>query len=229
MKILTTSTTYLHYIVNNPIAPRLTLAGNILESSFDTLINTFISDQVGISEDFLTKSLSLNLQKHLLSLHDANLMSLAGTGNAMVALQNSAIRGDKIHWLDRKHDNEHENAFFDLIDAFILHLNNTCYTGINDYEFHYTIYEAGRFYKKHVDQFNNNTNRKYSMIIYLNEDWILADGGQLRIHHQQNTQDISPLSRKGVFFNSNTTEHEVMVTNKSRMSITGWLKVNHSS
>ncbi|RZL17298.1 MAG: 2OG-Fe(II) oxygenase [Pedobacter sp.] len=200
-----------------------------MENSFDTLINTFISDQVGISEDFLTKSLSLNLQKHLLSLHDANLMSLAGTGNAMVALQNSAIRGDKIHWLDRKHDNEHENAFFDVIDAFILHLNNTCYTGINDYEFHYTIYEAGRFYKKHVDQFNNNTNRKYSMIIYLNEDWILADGGQLRIHHQQNTQDISPLSRKGVFFNSNTTEHEVMVTNKSRMSITGWLKANHSS
>ena len=229
MKILTASTTYLHYIVDNPIAPRLTLAGNILESSFDTLINTFISDQVGISEDFLTKSLSLNLQKHLLSLHEANLMSLAGTGNAMVALQNSAIRGDKIHWLDRKHDNEHENAFFDVIDAFILHLNNTCYTGINDYEFHYTIYEAGRFYKKHVDQFNNNTNRKYSMIIYLNEDWILADGGQLRIHHQQNTQDISPLSRKGVFFNSNTTEHEVMITNKSRMSITGWLKVNHSS
>lgn len=229
MKILTTSTTYLYYIVDNPIAPRLTLAGNILESSFDTLINTFISDQVGISEDFLTKSLSLNLQKHLLSLHDANLMSVAGTGNAMVALQNSAFRGDKIHWLDRKHDNEYENAFFDVIDAFILHLNNTCYTGINDYEFHYTIYEAGRFYKKHVDQFNNNTNRKYSMIIYLNEDWILADGGQLRIHHQQNTQDISPLSRKGVFFNSNTTEHEVMITNKSRMSITGWLKVNHSS
>jgi SM-20-related protein len=215
--------------VSNPIAPRLTIAGNLLESSFDTLINTFIANEVGISEHFLSKSLSLHLQKHLLSLLHANLMNPAGTGNAKVALQDAAIRGDKIHWLDRKHDNEHENAFFDLIDAFILHLNNNCYTGINDYEFHYTIYEAGRFYKKHVDQFSNNTNRKYSMIIYLNEDWILADGGQLRIHHEQNTQDISPLSRKGVFFNSNTTEHEVMVTHKSRMSITGWLKVNHCS
>jgi len=153
----------------------------------------------------------------------------AGTGNAAVALQDLAIRGDKIHWLDRKHNNQYENAFFDLIDEFILHLNSTCYTGINDYEFHYTIYEAGRFYKKHVDQFSNNTNRKFSMIIYLNEGWMLEDGGQLRIHHSDSQQDISPSSGKGVFFNSNTTEHEVMTTNKLRMSITGWLKVNHNS
>jgi len=149
----------------------------------------------------------------------------AGTGNAMHSLKNTAVRGDKIHWLDRKHDNKHENAFFDLIDAFVLHLNTTCYTGINDYEFHYTLYEEGRFYKKHVDQFSNNSNRKYSMIIYLNEDWIVADGGELRIHHKTGLQDISPNNGKGVFFNSNETEHEVMITNKARMSITGWLKV----
>jgi len=211
------------------MAPRLTIVGNPLESSFDTLINSFIANKIGISEDFLTESLSLHLQKHLLSLQHSKLMVPAGTGNAAVALQDLAIRGDKIHWLDRKHNNQYENAFFDLIDEFILHLNSTCYTGINDYEFHYTIYEAGRFYKKHVDQFSNNTNRKFSMIIYLNEGWMLEDGGQLRIHHSDSQQDISPSSGKGVFFNSNTTEHEVMTTNKSRMSITGWLKVNHNS
>jgi len=196
-----------------------------LENSFDTLIDTFISDKVGIADNFLSNALSSHLQKHLHELINDDLLVLAGTGNAMTANQNLKVRGDKIHWLDRKHNNKHENAFFDLIDAFIGHLNSTCYTGINDYEFHYTLYEKGRFYAKHKDQFNNNSSRKYSMIIYLNENWILADGGELRIHKIDNWLDISPKNGKGVFFNSNEVEHEVLVTNKNRMSITGWLKV----
>lgn len=211
------------------MAPRLTNTRNPLENSFDTLIDTFIADKVGISDHFISKSLSSHLQKHLISLTNDDLMVAAGTGNAALVLQDTAVRGDKIHWLDRKHENIYENAFFDLMDDFVVYLNRTCYTGINDYEFHYTLYEEGRFYKKHLDQFSNNSSRKYSMIIYLNENWILADGGQLRIHHENSLQDISPNSCKGVFFNSNETEHEVMVTNKSRMSITGWLKVSVTS
>jgi Rps23 Pro-64 3,4-dihydroxylase Tpa1-like proline 4-hydroxylase len=50
-------------------------------------------------------------------------------------------------------------------------LNATCYTGITDYEFHYTLYEKGSFYKKHFDQFRNNDSRQYSMIMYLNTNW----------------------------------------------------------
>ncbi|MES2828966.1 MAG: 2OG-Fe(II) oxygenase [Bacteroidota bacterium] len=105
-------------------------------------------------------------------------------------------------------------------------LNSTCYTGITGYEFHYTLYEKGRFYKKHLDQFKNNTGRKYSVIIYMNENWVIADGGELRIHHADRLQNISPTNGKGVFFQSDEMEHEVLITNKPRMSITGWLKVD---
>ena len=103
-------------------------------------------------------------------------------------------------------------------------MNNTCYTGITGYEFHYTLYPEGSFYKKHLDQFRNNNSRKYSMIMYLNADWEAADGGELCITQHDHLQMISPQNGKAVFFKSNEMEHEVLITNKPRMSITGWLK-----
>ena len=64
------------------------------------------------------------------------------------------------------------------------------------------------------------------MIMYLNTDWQENDGGELRIHHAAHLQNITPVNGKSVFFKSSELEHEVMLTNKPRMSITGWLKMN---
>ncbi|HEY0177890.1 MAG TPA: 2OG-Fe(II) oxygenase [Pedobacter sp.] len=77
-----------------------------------------------------------------------------------------------------------------------------------------------------MDQFGNNVSRQYSMIMYLNAGWQEEDGGELCIHHDDRLQHISPVNGKSVFFKSSELEHEVMLTNKPRMSITGWLKVN---
>lgn len=62
------------------------------------------------------------------------------------------------------------------------------------------------------------------MIMYLNADWKLRDGGELQIHHIDYFQNISPPSGKSVFFKSIELAHEVLLTNVPRMSITGWLK-----
>lgn len=196
-----------------------------MENTFNTLINSFIDDKVGIAEDFLSESLASHLRENLDNLFSAKQLRPAGTGNDILAVQNKLVRSDIIYWLDRKHDDPHENDFFDLVDDFVSHLNRTCYTGITGYEFHYTLYEPGSFYKKHLDQFRNNDSRKYSMIMYLNAGWIKADGGELRIHHDGSFKNISPVNGKTVFFKSSELEHEVLPTNKPRMSITGWLKV----
>jgi SM-20-related protein len=148
----------------------------------------------------------------------------AGTGNANKLAHNAAVRSDAIYWLDKKHGNQHENDFFNQIEDFIRYLNLSCYAGITDYEFHYSLYEIGSFYKKHVDQFKDNSDRKYSMISYLNADWIESDGGELLIHQPDNDQKIAPTQGKTVFFKSNELLHEVLVTNQPRMSVTGWLK-----
>jgi SM-20-related protein len=196
-----------------------------MQKVFDTLINSFIDNKVGIAEDFLSVQLAGDLKNNLTRLYAGKEMQAAGTGNSEQVAHDKAVRSDMIYWLDKKHNNEHENAFFAVMDAFILHLNSSCYTGITGYEFHYALYEKGSFYKKHLDQFRNNESRQYSMIIYLNTDWIAGDGGQLSIHHAgAASQQIDPTGGKTVFFKSSELEHEVLVANKARMSITGWLK-----
>jgi SM-20-related protein len=181
---------------------------------------------VGITENFLSLSLATHLKENLNGLYAGQQLSSAGTGNDTNTVHNKLIRSDKIFWLDREHNDPHENEFFDLMDDFIGHLNSTCYTGITGCEFHYTLYEKGSFYAKHIDQFKNNGSRQYSMIMYLNENWKENDGGELCIHHPDRLQNITPVQGKSVFFKSSELEHEVLVTNQPRMSITGWLKID---
>jgi len=196
-----------------------------LEKIFDCLIDSFIEDKVGVAEGFLSASLSAHLKENLIALFENKKFLNAGVGNDALVHEDKRIRSDVIYWLDRKHENQYENDFFDLMDGFVAYLNRTCYTGITGYEFHYTLYEPGTFYKKHIDQFQHNGCRQYSMIMYLNADWKKEDGGELRIYRADEEQNISPDSGKSVFFKSSDLAHEVLITNKQRMSITGWLKI----
>ncbi|MES2543277.1 MAG: 2OG-Fe(II) oxygenase family protein [Bacteroidota bacterium] len=195
-----------------------------MENTFETLIATYIENKVGISEHFLSDELANNLKQNLVTLNNESLLIAAGIGNSEKLAFNSAIRSDTIYWLDKKHNNVFENQFFEQIEAFIIYLNQSCYAGITGYEFHYSLYESGDFYLKHLDQFKNNPSRKYSMISYLNNNWIESDGGELLIHQFNNNQKISPTQGKTVFFKSDELVHEVLVTQNTRMSITGWLK-----
>ena len=195
-----------------------------MEEQFDLLINSYVDNNVGIAEHFLSKNLSDNLQQNIYDLQQQGKMKYAGIGNEKIADTNQQMRGDKIYWLDKKNNNINEQEFLDKVEDFIEHLNQTCYTGINDYEFHYAVYGQGSAYKKHRDQFKTDNNRKFSLICYLNDDWVAADGGQLVIYQHDKPQTISPTAQKAVFFKSDEMEHEVLLSNKCRMSITGWLK-----
>ena len=197
-----------------------------MEKDFETLFTSFIKENIGIDNHFISNSLSNHLKQNLLNLIDSKKMSLAGTGNSLNLLHNDKIRSDSIYWLDRKNNNEHENDFFDLIDDFIKYLNRSCYAGITNYEFHYSLYEPGDFYQKHLDQFKDNASRKYSMITYLNENWDENNGGQLFVYQNYNNKKINPSQGKTVLFKSNELYHEVLVTQARRMSITGWLKTD---
>ena len=195
-----------------------------MAKQFDTIIDTYIETNIGIDANFLSASLSQGLQQNILQLQQDNQMFFAGIGNDEVKDGNQKMRGDKIYWLDKKHNNEFELEFLQLVDDFIEELNSSCYTGINGSEFHYAVYGQGSFYKKHLDQFKNNTDRKFSLISYLNTDWLDEDGGKLIAYQNETEQSILPQSQTGVFFKSSQIEHEVQQAHRSRMSVTGWLK-----
>jgi Rps23 Pro-64 3,4-dihydroxylase Tpa1-like proline 4-hydroxylase len=195
-----------------------------LNTDFENLIAGYLNTRIGITEDFLSKILTAKLKENLLALSAQNNLVAAGTGNSKEIQHDSEVRSDAIYWLDRKHNNNCENEFFDRIDNFISYLNETCYAGINAYEFQYSFYEKGSFYKKHVDRFKNNSSRVFSMVTYLNSDWKYEDGGHLIVQQVAGEQKISPTQGKTVFFKSDELIHEVEVTNLPRMSIAGWLK-----
>lgn len=197
-----------------------------LQTIFESLIDSYVETKVGQADHFLNTTLAANLKANFASLCSNKAFHQAGIGNYAVQHHDNLIRSDKIYWLDRKHDNPNENDFFDLMDQFVLYLNATCYTGITGYEFHYALYETGAFYKKHFDQFKDDHGRAFSMIMYLNTDWVAADGGELCVYHSDHVQSIAPQNGKCVFFKSRELEHEVLITHRPRWSITGWLKTN---
>ncbi len=195
-----------------------------MEASFEELISSYIDNKVGISKDFLSESLANNLRDSLLNLYKEEELKSAGIGHFGTFAKNKEIRSDVIYWLDKANNNPHEMEFFALIEDFIAYLNKECFTGIKSYEFHYALYKPGAFYKRHLDQFQDTSNRQFSMITYLNVDWKEGDGGELKIYDADDSQTISPTNRKTVFFKSNELEHEVLETNQMRLSITGWLR-----
>jgi SM-20-related protein len=195
-----------------------------MNSQFDLLIDSYLDTKVGIDAGFLTEALSSGLQQNILHLRQEELMTAAGIGNDEMKNPDQKMRGDKIYWMDKDSSNIYEQQFLQLVEDFIDHLNGTCYTGINAYEFHYAVYEEGSFYKRHKDQFKNDSNRKYSLINYLNENWLEEEGGQLLVYQHEGTQKILPHSQTAVFFKSDEMEHEVAKANRRRMSVSGWLK-----
>lgn len=195
-----------------------------MPGTFDTLINSYILNKTGIDPFFLNEHLAEGLRLHILKLQQAGMLTAAGIGNKEKKGIHEAIRSDKIYWLDKSNHNSFEQEFLQLAEDFIAYLNRSCYTGINTCEFHYAVYDPNSFYKRHLDQFRNDGNRKFSLITYVNQDWIEEDGGQLHIYQDDHTDKILPQSRTAVFFKSDELEHEVTITHRQRMSITGWLK-----
>ena len=151
-------------------------------------------------------------------------MFQAGIGHRSDFHKDETYRKDKIYWMEKSSENPDEANFMLLMNSFIQFLNESCYAGVNDFEFHYALYEKGSFYKKHVDQFSQNDSRIYSIILYLNENWCEGDGGELILYKESDAEKIAPQMGTMVFFDIATLPHEVLETHVPRYSLTGWLK-----
>lgn len=195
-----------------------------MDLNFETLIAGYIESSVGVVDHFLSDELCAALQVNVIALNNQQQLVLAEIGNDGKRKKDELVRNDKIYWLDKSHGNASETQFLEQMEAFIAYLNSTCFTAITSYEFHYSLYEAGSFYLPHLDQFKNHGQRQFSMVSYLNADWLDADGGELLLHLLPEQQLVSPQRGKTVFFKSDVVLHEVLITHARRFSVTGWLK-----
>lgn len=198
-----------------------------LEHKFEGIIDGILANGYGICDDFLDKNEVDNLLKTFSKRYHAGLFKEASIGKPSEVHKNLQIRGDEILWLENDSIDISERILLDRNQEFINYLNQTCYLGISDSEIHFAKYEVGKFYRRHRDTFQAQKGRVLSVIYYLNQDWIPANGGNLIIYTNENNFEtpiiIAPLAGRLVCFESEKLDHEVTEAFKERFSITGWL------
>jgi SM-20-related protein len=134
------------------------------------------------------------------------------------------IRGDFTCWLNEPLLPP-ERFFMQRLEELRLQLNRDAFLGLFELELHYARYSAGAAYSRHVDQPTGSTQRKLSLVLYLNPAWQLADGGILRIHDaDEGFVDVEPHAGRLVCFLTPGREHEVLLARRERLSISGWFR-----
>ncbi len=142
------------------------------------------------------------------------------------------IRGDSICWITPDNAAAVADDFLAWADTLRLDLNRQFYAGLNSAEFHFARYSEGRGYKKHLDQHLQNTQRRISLVLYLNSRWSDSDGGQLCLYSPDDDtveiKRILPQPGRLVLFRSDLIPHEVLPCSQPRWSLTGWFRNDHA-
>jgi SM-20-related protein len=149
----------------------------------------------------------------------------AAMGRGEQRTYDAAVRGDVIQWLD--HGQAPDHAFLTLMEELRVGLNQRLFLGLLEYECHYALYGVGAQYQKHLDTLGGRKNRVLSTVVYLNDGWAPADGGELVLYRSGTEQAIARiLPRPGlmVLFLSDEFPHEVLPTARTRHSIAGWFR-----
>lgn len=154
----------------------------------------------------------------------------AGIGREQEHQLNSFIRRDRIRWLDMRY--QPTRFYLEWAEQLRQHLNRKLFLGLFDYECHYAHYPKNAFYKKHLDAFKGDSIRRLSSILYLNPAWQPGDGGELVMYSADDTitlETVTPTFGKMVLFMSEEFPHEVLPTQCSRYSLTGWFRINNTT
>jgi SM-20-related protein len=148
----------------------------------------------------------------------------ARVGKAQTLRRDTGVRGDLTCWLQEPlHTAERE--LLEGLEELRLALNRELYLGLFDLELHYAWYPPGAGYERHVDQAQGDSTRQLSLVLYLNEPWSAAAGGELRIFDGDGGhRDIAPQGGRLVCFRTPQREHGVLPASRDRFSLSGWFR-----
>ena len=187
-----------------------------------------------IVDDLVEKSYSLqknNAPKEICQLlleqakNNNDTFTSASVGRNNLQIQDKKIRSDKTMWITGQ--TQTEIMWLDWCEELQKHLNRHLYLGLNNFECHFSIYEPGDFYQKHVDAFKGKSNRKVSMVLYLNDDWQSEHEGQLVMYPENKPPlKFDPTFASFVVFLSEDIPHEVLVSQHNRYAIACWFRID---
>jgi SM-20-related protein len=153
----------------------------------------------------------------------------AGIGRQRDAGRNSFVRRNRIAWIDD--GDPASGPWIAWAGRLREYLNRRLFLGLFSFESHFTRYDPGDFYARHLDAFRGESNRVLSLVTYLNSGWLPAQGGELLIHDPRGEAPplrVSPTRGTLVLFLSEVFPHEVLPTARTRYGVAGWFRVNAS-
>ncbi|MFQ3235595.1 MAG: SM-20-related protein [Paraglaciecola sp.] len=178
--------------------------------------------------DFLPQNIALTLLQDVTN--DSTLdFKQAAIGREQLQHINSTIRKGRISWLDGS--GMAQKSYLHIMEQLRIAINQQLFLGLFDYESHYAYYGPGDFYQRHVDAFHGRSNRLLSSVLYLNQDWLPDDQGELLMFHDTQPSPfliIPPNFNKCILFLSEQFPHEVRAAKRNRYSIAGWFRTNNS-
>ena len=200
-----------------------------MEEVLDRISSEIYQNSYVVIDDFVDEAFRKSLLAEQNDLLNQGKFRHAAIGKGDQKQVRTEIRSDEVLWMDVQSLSPLQAAYWEKITDIQYALNRRCFLGLKSFEGHFARYPIGSFYKRHLDQFHAVPHRVVSIILYLNDSWTEADGGQLRLYFPQEdgserVEDVLPVGGRLVVFLSAEVPHEVLPTQKERISITGWLR-----
>ncbi|MCJ8314426.1 MAG: 2OG-Fe(II) oxygenase [Saccharospirillaceae bacterium] len=191
------------------------------------LLESIVDDLVEKSFSLQNKKAPFEICTNLLNQVKNNNLDFnsAAVGRNNLQIQDKTIRSDKIKWITGQ--SQPEIDLLNWFEELKKYLNRNLYLGLNNIECHFSIYEPGDFYQKHVDAFRGKSNRKVSIVLYLNDNWQPEHQGELVIYPENKPAlKIEPTFASFVVFMSEDIPHEVLKSNQNRYAIACWFRID---
>ena len=182
-------------------------------------------------ENFLDDELRRELAAEARQLWEQGAFRKAGIGREAVHRVHAGVRGDFSLWLDAQVTPIACRLVATELEALRRALNASAYLGLFEFEGHLAVYPAGTRYAPHVDRLRDTSARCVSVVVYLNDDWKTAEGGELYLyppgragHTLDHGVTVHPLGGTLAVFGSADMLHEVRPATRMRFSLSGWFR-----
>jgi SM-20-related protein len=136
------------------------------------------------------------------------------------------IRGDLAGWFDSNSSLDSLALLWRFFDYLRVFLNEEALLSLRRQDCQLARFPGDGIstYPKHIDAVRDKrgANRQITAIVYLNDGWVLEDGGCLRVWNGKHAIDIAPALNRLVLFRSNLVAHEVLPSAKTRHAASVW-------
>lgn len=181
-------------------------------------------------EDWLPLSLCRALAADLRGLFEAGALGPARVGRDQHKTQSTEQRSDQNYWVDPQR-NDDWRAFHGALEILAEELKNQLRLPIAEVEVQASVYGPGAFYRRHVDEFTQQSlgslrsRRLLSAVYYFNVDWSGDDGGELLLWQEDRCLErVAPRENRLVLFRSDLAHEVLAPVKRPRYSVAAWFR-----